>query len=132
VRNVEEISNWALTAKDSSDVKKLAFIRQQLVNILYYLDGECTQADLQSLPPGTPTVPGNATIAHIAHFTLLNQCVLEEQKQADAHKHVFHHTSHNFVDHLLFHAAGVILSPGAPSFQRSLSIQINTAINREE
>jgi len=102
VRNVEEISNWALTAKDCAEVKIVAFIRQQLVNILYYLDGECTQADLQDLPPGTPTVPGNVTIAHIAHFALLNQCVLEEQKQADAHKQVFHHIPHNFVDRSFF------------------------------
>lgn len=129
VRNVEEISNWALTAKDSSEVKKVAFIRQQLVNILYYLDGECTQADLQGLPPGTPTLPGNGTIAHIAHFALLNQCVQEEQEQANALKQVFGHTSHNCVDHLLFHMTGVIQSPGATSYQRSLSLQINTAIN---
>lgn len=84
---------------------------------------------MQGLPPGTPTVPGNATIAHFAHFALLNQCVQEEQEQANALKHVFAHTPHNFIDHLLFHIAGVILSPGVTSYQRSLALQINTAIN---
>jgi hypothetical protein len=129
LRNVQEISYWALAAKDRSEANQFAFIRQQLVNILYYLDGECTQADLQGLPPGTPTLPGNGTIAHIAHFAILNQCVQEEQEQADALKHVFAHTPHNYVDHLLFHLAGVIVSPGATPFQHSLALQINMAIN---
>jgi eukaryotic-like serine/threonine-protein kinase len=129
LRNVEEISYWALAAKDRSESKQFAFIRQQLVNILYYLDGECTQADFQGLPSGTPTQPGNATIGHIAHFAILNQCVLEEQEQANTLKHVFAHTPHNYVDHLLFHMAGVIVSPGATPFQHTLALQINTAIN---
>jgi hypothetical protein len=73
--------------------------------------------------------PGNATIAHIAHFALLNQCIQEEQEQATALKQVFGHTPHNFVDHLLFHMAGVIQSPGATPNQRALSLQINRAIN---
>ena len=105
------------------------FIRQQLVNILYYLDGECTQPDVQGVPPGTPTQPGNATISQIAHFAILNQCVLEEQAQANTLKHVFSHTPHNYVDHLLFHLAGVIVSPGATSSQHALALQINAAIN---
>ncbi len=129
LRNVEEISNWALVAKDRAESKRFAFIRQQLVNILYYLDGECTQPDVQGVPPGTPTQPGNATIAQIAHFAILNQCVLEEQAQATALKHVFAHTPHNYVDHLLFHMAGVIVSPGATPFQHALALQINRAIN---
>jgi hypothetical protein len=106
-----------------------SYLRRQLVNILYYLDGECTRADLQGLPSGTPTVPQNATIAHIAHFALLNPCVQEEQEQAQLLKQVFHHIPHNYVDHLLFHMAGVIQSPGATSNQRALALQINTAIN---
>jgi hypothetical protein len=128
-RNVEEISKWALSAKERWEIKDAKFIRWQLVNILYYLDGECTRADLQGLPAGTPTVPQNATIAHIAHFALLNPCVQEEQEQAQLLKQVFHHIPHNYVDHLLFHMAGVIQSPGATSNQRALALQINTAIN---
>jgi hypothetical protein len=128
-RNVEEISKWALSAKERWEIKDTKFIRQQLVNILYYLDGECTRADLQGLPAHTPTAPQNATIAHIAHFALLNPCVQEEQEQAQLLKQVFHHIPHNYVDHLLFHMAGVIQSPGATSNQRALALQINTAIN---
>ena len=104
-------------------------MRQQLVNILYYLDGECTQADLQGVPPGTPTTPENGTIAHIAHFALLNPYTQEEQEQATLLKNVFQHVPHNYVDHMLFHLARVIQSPGATPALHALAIQINTAIN---
>src|SRR6266487_3453654 len=52
-RNVEVISNWALSAKISWETHNTARMRQLITNILYYLDGECTQQDLQGLPPGT-------------------------------------------------------------------------------
>jgi eukaryotic-like serine/threonine-protein kinase len=130
MRNVEEIAKWALIAKESWEIKDTAVIRQYLVNILYYLDGECTQqADLQGLPPVTPTTPENQTIAHIAHFALLNPCIQEEQEQANVLKQVFHHVPHNYVDHLLFHIAGVIQSPGVSHGTQALAVQINSAIN---
>jgi eukaryotic-like serine/threonine-protein kinase len=129
MRNVQEISKWALSAKERWEIKNTPFIRQTLVNILYYLDGECTSSDLQGVPPGTSTTPENATIAHIAHFALLNPCIQEQQEQAELLKQVFQHTPHNYVDHLLFHVAGVILSPGSTQNQRTLAIQLNTAIN---
>ncbi len=129
MRNVQEISKWALSAKERWEIKDIAFMRQQLVNILYYLDGECTQADLQGVPPGTPTTPENGTIAHIAHFALLNPCTQEEQEQATLLKNVFQHVPHNYVDHMLFHLARVIQSPGATPALHALAIQINTAIN---
>ena len=129
MRNVQEISKWALSAKERWEIHDAPFMRQQLVNILYYLDGECTSADLQGLPAGVTTAPENATIAHIAHFALLNPCVQEEQEQAETLKQVFQHTPHNYVDHLLFHMAGVLLSPGATPNQRSVALHLNTAIN---
>lgn len=130
LRNVQEILRWAVEAKDRSQNINVARTRTLLTNILYYLDGECTQqTDLQGVPPGTPTTPENATIAHIAHFALLNPCVQEEQEQADALKKVFVHIPHNYVDHMLFHMAGVTLSPGAPPALRALAVQINTAVS---
>jgi serine/threonine protein kinase len=130
MRNVEEIAKWALIAKERWESKDSAGIRQYLVNILYYLDGECTrQADLQGLPPVNPTLPENQTIARIAHFALLNPCIQEEQEQANALKQVFLHVPHNYVDHLLFHMAGVIQSPGASAGTQALALQINGAIN---
>jgi serine/threonine protein kinase len=129
MRNVQEISKWALSAKERWEIKDIAFMRQQLVNILYYLDGECTQADLQGVPPGTPATPENGTIAHIAHFALFNPCIQEEQEQATLLKNVFQHVPHNYVDHMLFHLARVIQSPGATPALHALAIQINTAVN---
>ena len=81
------------------------------------------------MPPGTPTKPENRTIAHIAHFALLNHCVQEEQEQANALKQVFQHVPHNYIDHLIFHMAGVIVSQGATGNLHTLAVQINTAIN---
>jgi hypothetical protein len=129
VRNVEVISNWALSARISWETHNTARMRQLLTNILYYLDGECTQQDLQGILPGTPTTPENVTIAHISHFALLNPCVQEEQEQANALKQVFQHVPHNYVDHLIFHMAGVIQSQGATGDLHTLAVQINTAIN---
>ena len=129
MRNVQEIAKWALSAKERWETKNVASIRQQLVNMLYYLDGECTQADLQGVAPGTPTTPENGTIAHIAHFALLNSCIQEEQEQANLLKQVFQHVPHNYIEHMLFHLAGVILSPGASPASRALAVQINTAVN---
>jgi hypothetical protein len=129
VRNVEEIAKWALVAKESWEVQNTGVIRQYLVNILYYLDGQRTQSDLQGIAPGTPTTPENGTIAHIAHFALLNPCIQEEQEQANALKQVFRHVPHNYVDHLIFHMAGVLQSPGAAGDLHPLALQINMAIS---
>lgn len=130
MRNVEEIAKWALIAKERWESKDTGGIRQYLVNILYYLDGECTQqADLQGLPAVNPITPENQTIAHIAHFALLNPCVQEEQEQANVLKQVFRHVPHNYVDHLLFHIAGVIQSPRVSPGTQALAVQINAAIN---
>ena len=81
------------------------------------------------MPPGTPTAPENGTIAHIAHFALLNPCVQEEQEQANALKQVFQHVPHNYIDHLIFHMAGVLQSQGATGNLHTLAMQINMAIN---
>src|SRR5207249_11591465 len=113
----------------SSETQNTARMRQLLTNILYYLNGECTRQDLQGMPPSTPTTHENGTIAHIAHFALLNPCVQEEQEQVNALKQVFQHVPHNYVDHLLFHLTGVIQSPGTTAASRTLTIQINTAVN---
>lgn len=129
MRNVQEIAKWALSGKERWEIKDLAFLRQQLVNMLYYLDGECTQADLQGVAPGTPATPENGTIAHIAHFALLNPCIQEEQAQANVLKQVFQHVPHNYIEHMLFHLVGVTLSPGAGPALRALAVQLNTAVN---
>ena len=126
MRNVEELLRWSVEAKDRF-LNPVA-VRALLVNILYYLDGECTPADLQGVPAGTPTTLQNATMAHIARFALVNPCLQEQQEQAENIEYVFGNTPHDFIDHLLFHLNGVVKSPGTLGDLNTLTSQLNTAI----
>ena len=117
---------WSVEAKDRF-LNPVA-VRALLVNILYYLDGECTPADLQGVPAGTPTTLQNATMAHIARFALVNPCLQEQREQVDILKQVFRSTPHDFIDHLLFHLNGVVKSPGTLGDLNTLTSQLNTAI----
>src|SRR5437588_5695697 len=126
MRNVEELLRWSVEAKDRF-LNPVA-VRALLVNILYYLDGECAPADLQGVPAGTPTTLQNATMAHIARFALVNPCLQEQQEQAENIEYVFGNTPHDFIDHLLFHLNGVVKSPGTLGDLNTLTSQLNTAI----
>jgi serine/threonine protein kinase len=127
LRNVEEVLRWSVEAKDR--FANTAAVRGLLTNILYYLDGECAPADLQGAPAGTPLTPGNATLAQIARFSLINPCLQEQQEQADILKQVFRATPHDYVDHTLFHLTGVVQSPGATSDLTALATQLNRAVS---
>ena len=127
LRNVEEILRWSVEAKDRF-LNTLA-VRGLLSSILYYLDGECTPADLQGAAAGTPLTPGNATLAQIARFSLINPCLQEQQEQADILKQVFRATPHDYVDHTLFHLTGVVQSPGTTAEQSVLATQLNRAVS---
>jgi serine/threonine protein kinase len=127
LRNVEEILRWSVEAKDR--FANTAAVRGLLSNILYYLDGECAPADLQGVPPGTPTTPGNATIAQIARFSLINPCLQEQQEQSDILKQVFRATPHDYIDHTLVHLSGVVQSPGATPDHSALATQLNRAVS---
>ena len=127
LRNVEEVLRWSVEAKDR--FANTSAVRGLLSNILYYLDGECAPADLQGAPAGTPLTPGNATLAQIARFSLINPCLQEQQEQADILKQVFRATPHDYVDHTLFHLTGVVQSPGATSDLRALATQLNRAVS---
>ncbi|TMD68892.1 MAG: serine/threonine protein kinase [Chloroflexi bacterium] len=126
MRNVEELLRWSVEAKDRF-LNTIA-VRGLLVNILFYLDGECAPADFKDAPAGTPTTPPNATIAHIARFALVSPCLQEQQQQVDILKQVFRRTPHDFIDHLLFHLNGVVKSPGTLGDLNTLTIQLNTAV----
>jgi hypothetical protein len=129
LRNIEEISKWALNAQEAWETKDIVFMRRQFTDILYYIDGECVQADFQGMSPNTPTNPENGMIAHVAHFSLINPCIQEQQAQANQLKQVFSHTPHDYMDHILFHLAGVMQSPGATTALHTLAVQLNTAVN---
>lgn len=127
LRNIEELLRWSVEAKDR--FLNTSAVRGLLVDILYYLDGECTPAELQGAPAGTPTGLQNATIAHIARFALINPCLQEQQEQVDVLKQVFRNTPHDFVDHLLFHLNGVVQSPGTLQDLNALTVQVSTAVS---
>jgi hypothetical protein len=126
LRNVEEILRWSVEARDR--FLNTAAVRGLLTNILYYLDGECAPADLQGAPAGTPLTPGNATIAQIARFSLINPCLQEQQEQPNLLKQAFRTTPHDYIDHTLFHLTGVIVSPGANAQATALATQLNKAV----
>src|SRR5205807_2294099 len=127
LRNVEEILRWSVEAKDR--FRNTTAVRGLLSNILYYLDGECAPADLQGAPTGTPLTPGNATLAQIARFALINPCLQEQQEQASLLKQVFRATPHDYIDHTLFHLTGVIQSPGSSAQAKALTTQLNKAVS---
>jgi eukaryotic-like serine/threonine-protein kinase len=127
MRDVEELLRWSVEAKDRFLNTKA--VRDLLVDILYYLDGECAPADLKGVPPGTPTTLPDATIAGIARFALIQPCLQEQQEQADVLKQVFRRTPHDFVDHLLFHLNGVVQSPGTLSDLNSITVELGKAVS---
>lgn len=122
LRDVEEIAGWSTFARDYWKSTTTLFIRQQLVNILYYLDGECAQAHLQSVPSATPTTPSDAIFAQNARFALLNPCAAQAQAQPVNLKAMFGNAPDDALDHLLFYMQAVLRAPGI-SAQNRASVQ---------
>lgn len=128
LRNTEEINTWASIARDSWAFSTLT-IRQELVNILFYLDGECTWQYLQHLPPLVSTTPENATIAQVSHFALLNPCLQEQEEQPPGLVNIFDNTPHDYLDHMLFYLVAIAHSPGTTRGMQKQVSQITKAIN---
>ena len=124
VSNIETISNWALSAKQSWETSNIARMRQLLTNILYYLDGECALVDLQGMARGMPLNPENTTISHITNFALVTSCIRQGQQPGGSQ-----HTPNDYVDDMLVQLAGVAVSPGATPDVRALTMQLNSATN---
>lgn len=127
-RDVEEISKWALSAKESWETQSISRMRQLLTNILYYLDGSCTQADLQGMPQSMPLLPENLTILRIAGYSLLTPCPQGTAGQSESLKQLFKNTPNDLLDHLLFHLAGLAHASGATASEQTLTTQLNAAL----
>ncbi len=98
VRNTEEIFKWAVGSEDRWASQGVASIRQNLLNILYYLDGTaCIAPDLQKIPAGSVSTPENGTIGSIARQALISTCG----------------RSFDLVTHVSAHMSGVAAAPGA-------------------
>jgi uncharacterized protein YjiS (DUF1127 family) len=106
-----------VSAKDRWESKNTTAIRQQLINILYYLDGAaCIEPDIQQVPAGTVTTPQNATIARIGHVPLLDKTCTQPQAPG-------------YTEHIGLHLLGVTSSPGASSTIRTTASSIDKALN---
>ena len=108
LKNMKQVSQWASDARQTQNTTKR---RQDIVDILYYLDGQaCVHPDLQGVPQGTPTTPENTTIANIARVPLLQLC---GQLPVPS-----------YLVHIGVHLNGVIHAPGATPDQMKLTNQI--------
>jgi hypothetical protein len=111
LRNTKRLSQWASDARQNQ-----AMIRQNIVDILYYLDGQaCVQSDLQGVPQETPKAPENVTITNAARVALLQLC---GQLPAPG-----------YLVHIGVHLNGIIHAPGATADQMKLVNQVTTEID---
>ena len=91
-------------------------MRQRIIDILYYLDGQsCVQSDLQGEPSGTPTAPESAPITTASSVGLLDLC---GQQQVPS-----------YLKHIDNHLNGIAQAPGATPGQVKLTAQITTEID---
>lgn len=115
-RNTEEVFKWAVTAYDHWGSQDAVGVRQQLLNLLYYLDGvTCIKSDLRQVPPGTPTTPENGTIARNASVSLLDPCTQPHP---------------GFLTHISEHLQGLTSSPGVTPAMQETATQIDKALNQ--
>jgi serine/threonine protein kinase len=115
LRNTEEVFKWSVAAKDRWESHNPASTRQNIINILYYLDGyACIEPDLQNVPPGSITTPENETISRIARVALIEPC-----------------SQHGlgYLRHIGVHLIGLTAAPGATQETRDAATQIDKAIN---
>jgi len=110
LNNVEEMQKETLEVRDHMNI---AFVRQQIANILYYLDGKCAPQDLTNAPGNK--LPENADIAHATSIGLLD-CSL----QSDPPGHI---------THIGLHLNGIAQAPGASPEQVKRAIEINKDLN---
>ncbi len=108
-RNTQRVQGWADSARDDWNAKDFASMRSQIVSILDYLDGSSLVQ--QDVPSGTPL----AVDPHLAQIGLLE--LHAEQNPP------------GYLYHVALHLNGTVSAPGATQDQRTLAIQINTAVN---
>jgi hypothetical protein len=90
-------------------------VRQQLANILYYLDGPCAPQELNNAPANF-RLPENNIIAQATRVGLLDCSLLPPP--------LFGH-----VTHMGNHLTGIVNAPGAPDNQQQRANSINENLN---
>jgi hypothetical protein len=106
LNNVLQMQQETIVVRDHVN---LTTVRQQLANILYYLDGKCAPQDLSNAP-GT-RLPENDMIAHDSTVGLLDCAQVPEPP--------------GHITHIGTHLAGLAQAPDAPADQVQRAIQIN-------
>jgi hypothetical protein len=105
LNDVEALQNETVEVRDHA---YLGTVRQQLANILYYLDGPCAPQDLNNTPNNLR--PENGLIAHATQIGLLD-CSLAPLP--------------GHITHIGNHLTGIVNAPGAPANQVQRAIGIN-------
>ncbi|GLV53768.1 hypothetical protein KDH_06190 [Dictyobacter sp. S3.2.2.5] len=106
LNNIERLQDAVQAVKSQSDLNS---VRQQLTDILYFLDGACAPATVKGL--SIPSSPDNQSIALSTRVGLLD-CA----QQAEPPGHL---------THMSVHLNGIVQSPGVRSDQIKRAIQIN-------
>ena len=107
--NTQKIQGWAGSARDDWKAKDFASLRKNIVKILDYVDGEKLVG--QDVPAGTPILAD----PQIAQVGLLQ---LKANQQPPGYFY-----------HIPLHLNGVLSSPGATQYQRTLAAEINSGVN---
>lgn len=110
LNNVEQLQNAAQVVKDQSDLNA---VRQQITDIIYYLDGACGPTTTKGLL--IPSSPENGSIKHNTRVGLLD-CA--QQTEPPGH-----------LTHMSMHLNGIVQSSGVTSSQIKRAIQINKDLN---
>jgi serine/threonine-protein kinase len=110
LNHVQAVQSETVVVRDHAN---LGTVRQQLANILYYLDGPCAARELSNAPAAY-RAPENGIIAHATQIGLLD-C-----SQAPLPGHV---------THIGNHLTGIVNAPGAPTNQVQRANEINNNLN---
>lgn len=110
LHNSEQMQAAAIEVRDHHN---LDTVRQQLADILYYLDGKCAAQDLRAA--AGPQQPENTIIAHDTSASLLD-CTQGS-------------SSYGLLTNMQKHLLGVAQSPGVISGQASNALHIDNELN---
>jgi hypothetical protein len=110
-RNAQKILEWSGSARDDWASQSTALMHRHIIRVLDYLDG---LSYVQNDVPIDSPVLVNERIARVS--------LLEFDVQ--------HQSPPGFLYHIALHLHGMAESPGATSAQKSLAIQIDTAISK--
>lgn len=122
VRNTATVSALANNARDAWRTKDAATIRDQVIRLLDYLDGQAFAR--AALPPGTPLLAD----ARASQVALLGPA----PQNPDAPGYAYSgEVPPGYVYLISEHMAGAIQSPQTTTDQRRLAVQINVALDDE-